>query len=291
MNIELNFEDLNARAVQYNARASVADFDACMTEYAELAQQARRQTPGIYDLRYGMASAERLDLFPASVQPAPLLIFIHGGYWHSQRKEEACSMAAAFTRRGVAVATLEYTLAPEATLSEIVHEVRSAVAWLYYHGEQFGIDTKRIYACGSSAGGHLCGMLISGGWHNRYRLPTNVIKGALAMSGLYDLRPLCDIYVNEWLHLTSEQARTLSPIFSLPAKDRAPKILLNVGAKETEGFKNQTRAYYRACCEGGLDVRLLTDHSCNHFTLVNDLANSESEMFQQLMAMIDSTSN
>lgn len=81
-----------------------------------------------------MSAAERLDLFPACTQPAPLLIFIHGGYWHSQRKEEACSMAAAFARRGVAVATLEYTLAPEATLAEIVHEVRSAVARLYHHG-------------------------------------------------------------------------------------------------------------------------------------------------------------
>ncbi|HGM7057756.1 TPA: alpha/beta hydrolase [Serratia marcescens] len=164
MSIDLTFEDLSARAVQYNARASVDDFDACMAEYAALAQRARAQTPGIYDLRYGMSAAERLDLFPACTQPAPLLIFIHGGYWHSQRKEEACSMAATFARRGVAVATLEYTLAPEATLAEIVHEVRSAVAWLYHHGAPFGIDPARIFVSGSSAGGHLCGMLIADGW-------------------------------------------------------------------------------------------------------------------------------
>ncbi len=171
MSIDLTFEDLSARAVQYNARASVEDFDACMAEYAALAQRAKAQTPGIYDLRYGMSAAERLDLFPACTQPAPLLIFIHGGYWHSQRKEEACSMAATFARRGVAVATLEYTLAPEATLAEIVHEVRSAVAWLYHHGAPFGIDPARIFVSGSSAGGHLCGMLIADGWQPRYRLP------------------------------------------------------------------------------------------------------------------------
>ena len=213
MSIDLTFEDLSARAVQYNARASVEDFDACMAEYAALAQRARAQTPGIYDLRYGMSAAERLDLFPACTQPAPLLIFIHGGYWHSQRKEEACSMAAAFARRGVAVATLEYTLAPEATLAEIVHEVRSAVAWLYHHGAPFGIDPARIFVSGSSAGGHLCGMLIADGWQSRYRLPPDAIKGALALSGLYDLRPLCDVYINDWLHLTLEQAQTLSPLF------------------------------------------------------------------------------
>lgn len=289
MNIDLNFENLSERAIQYNARASVANFDACMIEYAELAQQARLQTPGIYDLRYGMASAERLDLFPSCVQPAPLMIFIHGGYWHSQSKENACSMAAAFCRHGVAVATLEYTLAPEATLPEIVHEVRSAIAWLYYHGEQFGIDPTRIFVSGSSAGGHLCGMLLAEGWHNRYRLPTNAIKGIMAMSGLYDLRPLCDIYVNDWLHLTPEQAQNFSPIFLLPAKIHAPKVLLSVGAKETLGFKNQTYAYYEACCERGLDVQLLADHHSNHFTLVNTLANPEDLMFQHVMEMIDLT--
>ncbi len=289
MKIDLMFDDTAARAMQYNARASVEDFDACMAEYAALAKRAKAQTPGIYDLRYGMSAAERLDLFPASAQPAPLLIFIHGGYWHSQRKEEACSMAAAFAQRGVAVATLEYTLAPEATLAEIVHEVRSAVAWLYHHGAPFGIDPARIFVSGSSAGGHLCGMLIADGWQERYRLPPNAIKGALALSGLYDLRPLCDTYINDWLHLTPEQAQSLSPLFMLPQKQHASQILLDVGAKETQGFKNQTQAYYAACVERGLNVQLLNDSHSNHFTLVNELANPDSAMFKQVMAMIGST--
>jgi len=289
MKIDLMFDNAATRAVQYNARASVEDFDACMTEYATLAQQAKEQTPGIYDLHYGMGAAERLDLFPAIGQPAPLLVFIHGGYWHSQRKEEACSMAAAFARRGVAVATLEYTLAPEATLAEIVREVRSAIAWLYHHGGQYGIDPERIYVSGSSAGGHLSGMLIADDWQQRYQLPANVIKGALALSGLYDLRPLCDTYINGWLHLTPEQAQSLSPLFMLPQKRHAPQILLDVGAKETQGFKNQTQAYYAACVERGLNVQLLNDSHSNHFTLVNELANPDSAMFKQVMAMIGST--
>lgn len=289
MKTDLMFENAATRAVQYNARASVEDFDACMTEYAMLAQQAKAQTPGIYDLHYGMGAAERLDLFPSIGQPAPLLVFIHGGYWHSQRKEEACSMAATFARSGVAVATLEYTLAPEATLAEIVREVRSAIAWLYHHGAQFGVDPERIYVSGSSAGGHLSGMLIADDWQQRYQLPVDVIKGALALSGLYDLRPLCDTYINDWLFLTPDQAQGLSPLFMLPQKQHAPQILLDVGAKETQGFKNQTQAYYVACLEQGLSVQLLNDSHSNHFTLVNALANPDSPMFKQVMAMIRST--
>ncbi|WP_379971917.1 alpha/beta hydrolase [Edwardsiella ictaluri] len=290
MNIDLNFNNADERAVQYNARASVEDFDACMVEYAELAKQARLQTPGIYDLRYGMAAAERIDVFPASVQPAPLVIFIHGGYWCSQRKEDACSMAASFTSHGIAVATLEYTLAPLATVAEIMHEVRSAVSWLYHHGEQFGIDLARIFIIGSSAGAHLCSSLVSAGWHERYQLPADAIKGVLAMSGIYDLRPLCDIFSNEWLRLSPEQAKSVSTIFSLPKKKTyAPKILLSVGGKETLGFKHQTQAYYEACRENELDVTFIEDHQHNHFTLVNTLANPETEMFKQVMAIIDAT--
>ncbi|WHP79100.1 alpha/beta hydrolase [Edwardsiella anguillarum] len=98
-------------------------------------------------------------------------------------------------------------------MAEIVHEVRSAVAWLYFHGEPFGIDPARIFIIGSSAGAHLCSSLVSEGWHNRYRLPEDAIKGVLAMSGIYDFRLLCDIFSNEWLHLSLEQAKSVIPIF------------------------------------------------------------------------------
>jgi arylformamidase len=129
-------------------------------------------------------------------------------------------------------------------------------------------------------------MLIADDWQHLYQLPVNVIKGALALSGLFDIRPLCDIYVNDWMRLTAEQALTLSPLFMLPEKANAPQILLDVGTKETQGFKNQTLAYYTACREKGLDVTLLEDRHSNHFTLVNELANADSAMFKHVMAMI-----
>ncbi|WP_333780872.1 alpha/beta hydrolase [Dryocola boscaweniae] len=284
--IDVEFQNIDARNIQYNARASVEDFDACMVEYSQLAARAKARTAGIYDLHYGMGADERLDLFPALKQPAPLFVFIHGGYWHSQSKEDACSMAESFTRHGVAVATLEYTLQPEATLAEIVRQVRSAIAWLYHHSAPFGIDPERIFVGGSSAGGHLTGMLIADNWQKSYRVPTNVIKGALGLSGLYDIRPLCETYINEWMRLIPEQAKLLSPIFNLPEKENAPRILLDVGAKETLGFRNQTQLYFNACREKGYDVSLLDDQRNNHFTLVNELANSESNMFKQMMNLM-----
>ena len=125
---DLFFASIAEREVQYNARASVADFDACVRRYAESAARVRAAGRAEPAVRHG--PDERLDLFlPAAAQAsAPLFVFIHGGYWRSQRKEDAPVMAEAFNAAGAAVATLEYTLLPEATLPEVVREVRSAVA-------------------------------------------------------------------------------------------------------------------------------------------------------------------
>src|SRR5690554_4561121 len=164
--IDLDFGDRVERDRQYNARESVKDFDACVKEYATRAQRVRQDYVGVYDLYYGPGRDQRLDLFPvvASHQPAPLFVFIHGGYWRAQSKTDAPIMVPAMTQAGIAVCTLEYTLLPESTLFETVREMRSAVAWLYDNVAQYGIDPERIIVAGSSAGGHLAAMLAAQGW-------------------------------------------------------------------------------------------------------------------------------
>ena len=286
--IDLDFGTREERDRQYNARATVADFDACMREYAESSALARQQCVGIHDLRYGMGVAERLDLFrPASARrPVPLLIFIHGGYWRALRKEDSAMMAKVFTDAGVAVATLEYPLLPEATLPETVREVRSAVAWLHRHGAAYGIDPDRMYASGSSAGGHLIGMLLASGWQASYGLPPVAIQGGVGLSGLYDIQPLCDTHINDWLRLTPEQARRLSPLYHLP--DTPTPLVLTVGGLETDGFKHQTAAFEAAWRARGYPVTRVEAPHCNHFNLVGELALPDSPLVQATLDMIQS---
>jgi len=283
---DLLFADLAQRAVQYNARASVPDFDACVREYAELAEAAVRRCAAVRDLHYGMGAAERLDIFlpVAARQPAPVFVFIHGGYWRSQTKEDAPIMAPVFNAAGVAVVPVEYTLLPEATLGETVREMRSAVAWVHRHADRYGLDRDRIYVGGSSAGGHLAGMLAATGWQDKYGVPDDAVKGVLALSGLFDLRPLCEINVNEWLRLYPDQAGRLSPMFSLPR--RGLPMVTAVGGLETDGFKNQTAAYEAACREVGVEVTRVEAAHCNHFNLLCELAKAESALTRATLAMI-----
>ncbi|WP_397475796.1 alpha/beta hydrolase [Pusillimonas sp.] len=283
---DLYFADLAERGRQYDARGSVADFDACVAQYARLAREVNRDCVGLYDLQYGQAAAERLDVFPTVLgkQPAPVFIFIHGGYWRSQAKEDAPIMVKPFTQAGVAVCTLEYTLLPEATLPEVVRQVRSAVAWLYRNGLQYGIDPNRLYVGGSSAGAHLAAMATAQGWASLYGLPEDVVKGLAGLSGLYELAPLCQIAPNEWLQLHADQTARVSPLHHLPRAGLP--VVLAVGGLETEGFKNQTTAYEAACRAAGLGVNRVHVPQCNHFDLLCEWADSQSDLSAAVLDMI-----
>ncbi|MDO5604194.1 MAG: alpha/beta hydrolase [Paracoccus sp. (in: a-proteobacteria)] len=287
--IDLFFPDLAQRGVEYNARASVPDFDACVADYARLSGIAKAACGGVYGLKYGPAQAEALDFFPACglLRPSPVFVFIHGGYWRSQSKDDAALMAQVFTDAGVAVAVLEYTLLPVATLAEVVRQMRSAVAWLYHNAAHYGIDPARIFAGGSSAGAHLVGMLLADGWHDEFGLPPDVLAGAMAISGLYDLRPLCEIAPNEWLRLVPEQAARLSPLFLIP--DHAPPLVMSVGGLETQGFRNQSRAYAQAWQKKGHALHWVDAPDRNHFNLLCDLAQPDLPLTQAVLALIAKT--
>lgn len=284
---DLWFDDLQTRNRLYNARASVADFDACMREYAALSAQAKARCPGVLDVAYGAGEDDRLDIFPAScatAAPAPALIYIHGGYWRSQRKEDAACMAASFTGAGVAVVVLEYTLLPAVTLFDVVRQVRGAVAWLHRHAADYGIDARRLHVCGSSAGAHLAAMLLAHGWQQALALPRDVIKGMVGLSGLYDIRPLCATDVNDWLRLDEKQAAALSPALLLP--QTGPQLLLAVGELETRAFVHQTLHFHAMCAARGLPVRLVPAPGLNHFNIVNELGRADSLLFRETLALI-----
>jgi len=285
LTIDVFFDAQPTRETQYDARGSVDDFPGYMRRYAERAHAARRHHPGSIDLPYGPGVAERLDIFPApGARLAPVFVFIHGGYWRALSKEDMHGVVPALTQAGVAVVALEYTLAPEATLAEIVREVRSAVAWLHAHGRVYGLDPDRIHVSGSSAGGHLAAMLMAPEWPARYGLPDNVIKGAVALSGLFDLRPLCDTVVNSWLQLTEAQAWALSPMSHVPPTS-AP-LILAVGEQETLGFKRQTQAMHALWQQHGLPVSMMEVDAADHFSIVFDLADEKSGLFKATLDMI-----
>ncbi len=262
---------------EYNARAAIAEHPQIFARWAAQGAAVRRQRRGLFDLAYGATAAETLDLFPAVSADAPLLVFIHGGYWRSLDKSDFSWIAPPFVDHGAAVALLNYGLAPATPLEEIVRQVLRALAWLYRHGSRYGYDGERIVVSGHSAGAHLTAMALAALWPVfDAALPPKLIKAGLAISGLYDLEPLLYApFVNADLRLDPERVYRLSPVHLPPATDTP--LATAVGALESAEFRRQNALIAQHWPQVFLrDVPL---PGANHLTVCDALADVESPLF------------
>ena len=260
-------------------------FEANMAAYRDRSAAAYRTLRHERDCCYDAASGQCLDIFPAPGPGlAPTLVFIHGGYWRMLSKNESVFMAETLTRRGIAVVAVDYALAPAVTLEEIVRQVRAAIVWLHGNGATHGIDPDRLFVAGSSAGGHLAAALVAGGWREQAGLPEDAIKGAMPVSGLFDLAPLTRSFVNAWLDLDAARAHALSPAFHLPP--RPCSLVLAWGEQEPSGFKDQSRLYADAWQAEGFACHAVEIAGRHHFDVVLDWCDDASAMTELCAAMV-----
>ncbi|UCG96711.1 MAG: alpha/beta hydrolase [Burkholderiales bacterium] len=268
---------------EYNARASIPEHPQIFARWAEQSAAVRRLRACVIDLNYGETAAEKLDLFPASRDGAPLLVFIHGGYWRSLDKSDFAWVAPPFTNHGVSVALLNYGLAPKTPMEEIVRQMLRAHAWLYRNGDRLGFDPSRIYVSGHSAGGHLTAMMMAALWPAYAPdLPADLVKGGLAVSGIYDLEPLLHApFIQADLKLTARRARALSPLHMPAATDRP--LYTSVGALESGEFRRQTALIGKAWRRNL--AREIAMPGLHHLNVIDELANVASPLFDAALEM------
>jgi arylformamidase len=271
---------------QYNARAMIPEHSRIFTRWQKESAHVRRSQAGLFDIAYGESSGERLDLFPACTGGAPLLVFIHGGWWRSLDKSDFSFIAAPFTQAGFNVALTNYTLAPAAPIEEIVRQQLRALAWLYRNADAYDIDRRHIVLAGHSAGAHLAAMLMAAQWPLfGADLPADMVKAGILLSGLYDLSPLpyAD-FVNVDLKLTAESAHRLSP--AVMPQERAIRFITAVGGLESEEFKRQTALIGNAWQATHLRDIALPDS--NHLTVCDALASPDTELFRGSIELMKS---
>ncbi|WP_082143792.1 alpha/beta hydrolase [Nitratireductor soli] len=273
----------------YNARASVTAecFEEEMRRYRQLSQPARAMAGAALDVVYDEASGQTLDIFGAAApgeRLKPVFLFVHGGYWRALSKLDSAFMAQSLAEQGIATAVVDYRLAPAVSLAEIVREVRQAVAFLWRRGANFGVDPQRIFAGGSSAGGHLTGTLLARGWQAEANVPENVIKGAVAISGLFHLAPIAASFVQEWIRLSPQEVTELSPAEHIP-RIGCP-LIVAFASGEPAGFGRQSRAYRELWREAGHECSLMEIPGRNHFDVVLDLADPDTRLSQALAELM-----
>ncbi|MGW7531852.1 alpha/beta hydrolase [Amycolatopsis sp. NPDC054798] len=266
----------------YSAQATVteAEFDAVMARYRSASESATASLDGRPGLAFDPLSNERLDVWGSSPgQLRPVVVAIHGGYWRMLSRHDTAFMARVLADAGIATVVPDYTLAPTAPLEEIVRQVRAAVAWVYCHGAEHGLDPDRIHVVGSSAGGHLTAMTAVAGWQRDAGVPGDVVKGAMTISGLFDLRPLVGSFANAWLTLDAARAEALSPILAPPGT--AP-LHVAVAEHEAAGFHRQSKAFH-AHWPAARSWTAVPGR--NHFDVFLDLADPGSALSRALVRL------
>ena len=270
----------------FNPRVAIGDPEAVargLARYAELSAQARKTLAGEYDIRYGAGEKQTLDAHRPATAGAPILLFIHGGFWRALDKSDHSFVAPAFVEAGACFVNLNYDLCPTVTLDDIVREAREGLAWVWRNAARLGGDPDRLFIAGHSAGAHLCALLLAHDW-TKEGLPADVVKGAGCFSGIYETAPVLRISVNADVRLDEATAERCDAL-SRPPRGKSP-LLITVGGEEPEGWRAQTEAYAAACRAAGLapEVRIIA--AMNHFTLLHDFADRSGAQHQAMRRMM-----
>ena len=268
---------------QYVNRLSIADAPQYNIRAESRSRAAREELRCMLDLPYGTSPRERIDFFQAAQAGAPLFCFIHGGYWRSRDKSEFSFVARPLVEAGVSVALPTYDLAPTVTIEKIVQQMLAALAWLYRNAASHGADPRRIYVGGHSAGAHLAAMMVAAQWEvYADDLPADLVKGALAVSGIYDLAPLLRVSFNSDLRLDAAAAHKLSPLTYRPL--RAAPLVTAVGGNESDEFKRQNQAIAKAwprCWQR--DIAMPGHH---HLSILETFGDADSPLVRAALYLI-----
>lgn len=271
----------DALDAQYDNRARVPDFQEHVDRFTAESAALREEADCRLDLAYGGGPNQGIDLFlPAGRRGAPLLVFIHGGYWQSRDRKDFSFVARPFLDSGIAVALIGYDLAPAVRVEEITEQVRDALVWLHGNAPDHGCDAGRLTVTGHSAGGHLTAMALATDWTAR-GAPAGLIAAAAPISGLFDLEPIRRCYLNDVLGLDADEAARQSPVrLGAPVGAR---MMVTVGGDESEAFLDQSAAYTAHLRDAGLEVVHEVQPDLDHFTVVGALADPTNAVTRWLI--------
>jgi acetyl esterase/lipase len=262
------------RDAAYNNAAAVGDSAQHIVEGWIAASAAfRAERPRHIDLAYGLGERNKWDLFPADDPKAPCLVWIHGGYWQARNRESFSCLMEGVLARGWSAALPGYTLAPEATLTEIVRQIRSALDWLAVEGGAHGI-LGPIVLSGWSAGGHLTAMA----------LDHPSVAAGLAISGIFELAPLRDTYLNERLKLTDSEIAALSPL-RLPGVNKP--LAIAYGTAELAALVRDSRDFHAHRAQAHDPGPLIPVANANHYTVMEELRSPDGILTRTAMRLLE----
>jgi len=273
----------------YSPSRLVDSIDDYLRQYRVDSERVAERYSGTGQLQadcvYGHEPRQRIDLITPQASTGgvcPLVVFIHGGFWKALSKNESLYAAETWVESGVAFAALGYSLAPDASLTQIVDQCYAGVDWLVEHAPSRGIDPHRIVLVGHSAGAHLAAMCVA--------RQTQSVRpaGAVLIGGVFELEPISRCYVNDTLGLRKDEIDRLSPVRRRPNAEVPVSIVYGDG--ETQAFKQQSEDLAQAWQADGKILRCEESSPYNHFDLVQQLGNEQHVIAADVRTFLESRS-
>ena len=271
----LDWRSLSQEALDrgLNNGGAVAGSGNMVEGWEKLSAEMRARHSAHLNLSYGPRERNRIDFLKAAPN-APTLLFIHGGYWQMRSKDAFTTFASGPMAHGINVALIGYTLAPDATLEQIVAEIHAGIDHLAGRLPELGADASRLVASGWSAGGHLTAMAML----NKH------IKGGVAISGIYDLEPIRHSYLNVKLGLDEEMSKRNSPMLLTHG---VKPMALTVGGAELPLLRKQTADFASYRAHHGLPVTYEEIPGANHFTIMDELASPSGRITTMIRQVVE----
>jgi arylformamidase len=269
---------------QYNNRTRIPEHASIFKNWADASALSRERSACSLDVAYGAGAGETLDVFPSTAPDAPVLVFIHGGWWRALDKADHSFVAPSFNVDGALVVVPNYALCPAVSIEDITLQMVKALVWVFRHAAAHGGDPRRIVVAGHSAGAHLAAMLLSCRWKQvADDLPAQMVSGALAISGVFDLEPLRQTpFLQADLRLTPASVRRLSPAFFPRPRG---KLYTVAGANESEEFLRQNELIRDVWGPTSVPVcETLPGH--HHLSILNSLSDPAGRLHELALRLL-----
>ncbi len=256
----------------YDQHVHAANGPQVISRYASNSESTRRRIGPATRISYGPTPIECLEIYRTGRPGAPVFIFVHGGAWRTGRAANYAFPAELFLNAGAHYVVLDFigTGDEGGSLEAMVTQVRRAVAWVHANGQSFGADPDRIFVGGHSSGGHLAALCLVTDWPEQFGLPSNLIKGGLCSSGVYDMRAVRLSARNGYLMLDEAAELSMSPQRHLD--NLQSPLIVSYGTCETPEFRRQALEFADAAAATGNPVSLLVGENYNHFEMLETLS-------------------
>jgi len=284
-NLYRHYKTIDELDSEYKLDKFVKDIHIWTSRYDQWSEESRKKISCDLDIPYGYSIDETLDVFYGnSKEPTPILVFFHGGYWRKRSSKHSSFIADCFTKKGITVICVNFSLCPHITIDEMVRQIRSSIIWIYKNSIKFNGDPSKIFLSGHSCGGHLSAMAALTEWKEIYGIEENLIKGIIPIGGVFDLYPLQYTFIQSALQLNQQTIFRCSPIHHI--KPSLTKSLVIFGSNESSEFIRQSTEFFDLWGKAGNRSEILIIPECHHFDLMEGFRNTKSLIFNRILEFI-----